>query len=86
MTVFKDTKKEAAAASDLAIALAKRLPKPAPTTVKDSESGSRVPAVLLQPQAIYRDNVKDVVDAGYVSAKDLCVGRYAAMCDEAGIR
>jgi D-xylose transport system substrate-binding protein len=85
MTVFKDTKKEAAAAAELAIALAKKLPKPAPTTVKDSESGSHVPAVLLQPEAIYRDNVKDVVDAGYVTRKELCTGRYAAMCEDVGI-
>jgi D-xylose transport system substrate-binding protein len=85
MTVFKDTKKEAAAAAELAIALAKRLPKPAPTTVKDSESGSHVPAVLLQPEAIYRDNVKDVVDAGYVTRRELCTGRYAAMCEDVGI-
>jgi D-xylose transport system substrate-binding protein len=86
MTVFKDTKKEASAAADLAISLAKGVPKPAPTTVKDSESGAHVPALLLQPQAIFKDNVKDVVDAGYVTKRELCTGRFVRLCAENGIR
>ncbi|WP_326824156.1 sugar ABC transporter substrate-binding protein [Streptosporangium sp. NBC_01756] len=86
MTVYKAIKKEADAASQLAIALAKG-EKPAATgSVKDTESNADVPAVLLDPQAIYLDNVKDVVADGYVTKDELCTGDYAAKCTEAGIQ
>jgi D-xylose transport system substrate-binding protein len=85
MTVFKDTKKEATAAAGLSISLAKGLPEPAPTTVKDPGSGVHVPSVLLQPQAIYRDNVTDVITAGYVSKNELCTGAFVRLCAENGI-
>jgi D-xylose transport system substrate-binding protein len=86
MTVFKDNKEEAIAAADLAVSLAKRQPKPAPTTIKDTESGYHVPAVLLQPKAIFKDNVKDVIAAGYVTKKELCTADYVQLCAQHGIR
>ncbi|TKK86998.1 sugar ABC transporter substrate-binding protein [Herbidospora galbida] len=85
MTVYKAVKQEADATAQLAIALAKG-EKPAATgTVKDSETGADVPAVLLTPVAIYKDNVKDVVADGYVTKEELCTGDFAALCTEAGI-
>ncbi len=86
MTVFKDTKKEAAEAAKLALSLARGEPVPAPTTVKDPESGAHVPAFLLQPQAIFRDNLQDVLNAGYVARTELCADDAAALCAAAGIR
>ncbi|MEO3927428.1 substrate-binding domain-containing protein [Micromonosporaceae bacterium B7E4] len=85
MTVYKAVKKEADAAAELAIALAKGERKAAPTTVKDPEGNRDVPAVLLEPKAIYKENVKDVVTDGYVSKEELCTGAFAAACTEAGI-
>ncbi|MBG0830824.1 substrate-binding domain-containing protein [Planomonospora sp. ID67723] len=86
MTVYKAIKKEADAAAALAIGLAKG-EKPAATgTVKDTESGADVPAVLLDPQAIFFDNVKDVVADGFVTKEELCTGDFAAKCTEAGIQ
>ena len=41
--------------------------------------------MLLTPSAITKDNVKDVVDDGYVTKADLCTGAYAAKCTAAGI-
>ena len=52
MTVYKAVKKEADAASALAVALAKGEHRPATGTVKDTESGEEVPSVLLEPEAI----------------------------------
>ncbi|MFY1687897.1 sugar ABC transporter substrate-binding protein [Plantactinospora sp. WMMB782] len=85
MTVYKAVKKEADAAAELAIALAKGERKDAPTTVKDPEGNRDVPAVLLEPKAIYKENVKDVVDDGYVSKAELCKDAFAAACAEAGL-
>jgi D-xylose transport system substrate-binding protein len=85
MTVYKAVKLEASAASTLAVALAKGEQPKATQTAKDTVSGKDVPAVLETPQAIYKDNVKDVVADGYVTKADLCGGAYAAKCTAAGI-
>ena len=86
MTVYKAVKKEADAAAELAIALAKG------ETKDDRADASRtprpatdVPSVLLEPQAITKDNVKDVVADGYVTKAELCTADFAATCTEAGI-
>lgn len=86
MTVYKAVKKEADAAAELAIALANGTRKPVSQTVKDTEGGRDVPAVLLEPQAIYFDSVKAVVDDGYVTKEELCTAAFAAKCEEAGIK
>lgn len=85
MTVYKAVKKEAEAAAELAIALAKGTTKPVPHKVKDPETGRDVPSVLLEPQAIFFDSVKEVVADGYVTKEELCTTEFAAKCEEAGI-
>ncbi|SCL13136.1 monosaccharide ABC transporter substrate-binding protein, CUT2 family [Micromonospora rhizosphaerae] len=85
MTVYKAIKEEAKAASDLAIAVAKGEKKDTGQTVKDPEGGRDVPAVLLTPKAIYKENVKDVVADGFVTKDELCTGAYAQLCTAAGI-
>jgi D-xylose transport system substrate-binding protein len=85
MTVYKAIKKEADAAAELAIALAKGEEKQTGQTVKDPEGKRDVPAVLLEPVAITKENVKDVVTDGFVTKEALCKGTYAALCTQAGI-
>ncbi len=85
MTVFKDTTKEAGALADVAIALANGQTPDTTGTVKDTEGNRDVNAILETPEAIYKENVKDVVDAKGVTAKELCTGAYAAQCTELGI-
>ncbi|TCB97488.1 sugar ABC transporter substrate-binding protein [Micromonospora zingiberis] len=85
MTVYKAVKKEADAAAELAIALAKGERKTTGQTVKDPEGNRDVPAVLLAPAAIYKDNVKDVIADGYVTKEQICTGDYAKLCTDAGI-
>jgi D-xylose transport system substrate-binding protein len=85
MTVYKAVKKEASAASDIAVALAKGSNPTTTQTVKDTTLNRDVPSVLETPVAIYKDNVKDVVADGYVTKDDLCGGDYAAKCTAAGI-
>ncbi|MCK2217507.1 substrate-binding domain-containing protein [Actinomadura sp. ATCC 31491] len=86
MTVYKAVKKEADAGAKLAVALAKGEKPTASGSVKDPQSGADVPAELMEPQAIYLDNVKDVVADGYVTKEELCTGDFAAKCTEAGIQ
>lgn len=85
MTVYKAVKKEADAAAELAIAVAKGERKETGQTVKDPESGRDVPSVLLEPKAIDKSTVKDVVADGYVDKAKLCTGAYAALCAANGI-
>jgi len=89
MTVYKAVKKEADAAAKLAIALNKGdtagADQLASGTVKDTETNKDVKSVLLQPEAIFKDNVKDVVDDGFVSAKELCTSALKQACADAGI-
>jgi D-xylose transport system substrate-binding protein len=85
MTVYKAIKQEAAAGAALAVSLAKGETVNPGQTVKDPQTGKDVPSKLLTPVAITKDNVKMVVDDGFVSKSDLCTAQYAQACAAAGI-
>ncbi|MFF5291610.1 sugar ABC transporter substrate-binding protein [Paractinoplanes globisporus] len=86
MTVYKAIKKEADAASELAIAIAKgQKPTSATGKVTDPESKKDVASVLLVPQAITKANVKDVIADGFVTKDELCTADFAKACTDAGI-
>ena len=85
MTVYKPAAEEANALADLAIALINGEDADTNGEAEDTEGDRQVPSVLLDPVTITRDNVKQVVDDGQVSAEDLCTGEFAAACTELGI-
>ena len=85
MTVYKAIKGEAQAGADLAVAVAKGETPETGQTVKDPESGKDVKAKLLTPVAITKENIKDVVNDGFVKKEELCAGAYATACQQAGI-
>ncbi len=86
MTVYKAVKVQAAAAADAAIALLSG-GQPATTgTVRDDTGNRDVPAVLADPVAIYKDNIKLVTDDGFVQVADICTPELAAACTEAGLQ
>lgn len=85
MTVYKSAKEEAGALSKLAIALAKGQTPTVEGSVIDSSNNSKRPAVLLDPVAITKANIKQVVDDGGVTKDQLCTGSYAAKCTALGI-
>ncbi len=85
MTVYKAVQKEAQGLADLAIALINGEQGETNGETEDTESGRMVPSLLLDPEAIFRDNVKTVIDDGYVSAADVCTADFAAACTELGI-
>jgi D-xylose transport system substrate-binding protein len=88
LTIFKDVKQEADAASKLAIALAKgQDPAAAGLTFSDfadPKNNRTIKAVLLTPTVITKANVKDVITAGALTATEICKG-IAAACTAAGI-
>jgi D-xylose transport system substrate-binding protein len=90
VTVYKAVKKEAAAAAELAILLAKgdKAGADAKATGKtaDSVSGKDVPSVLLDPQPIFKANVKDVVADGFTTAAKICTtAELKAACTANGV-
>jgi D-xylose transport system substrate-binding protein len=85
MTVYKSVREEANALVELAVALINGEEPETTDTVEDAEGGRDVPSVLLEPVAIFRDNVGDVVEDEWVTAEDLCTGEFAAACTELGI-
>lgn len=88
-TVFKPEKLEANAAAALALALAKGNTQAADQIASQPShdpTGNRdVKSVLLAPESITKDNVKDVVTQGYVKASDICTGAAASVCTTEGI-
>jgi D-xylose transport system substrate-binding protein len=87
MTVYKAIKPEAEAAATLAVALLQGKQPPTGLVNGKTDNGAgQVPSVLLTPQAVTKDNVKDtVIKDGFTKASDLCTGRYAAFCKDLGI-
>ena len=89
-TVFKPIQEEADAAAQLAAALVKgstaEADKVATATSHDPTGNRDVKSVLLTPQPITKDNVKLVIDKGYVKASEVCTGSTKAKCDAAGIK
>jgi D-xylose transport system substrate-binding protein len=85
MTVYKSIREEANALAELAVALVNGEEGETTGEVEDTEGGRSVPSVLLEPVAIFRDNVSDVVEDEFVSADELCTGEFAEACTELGI-
>jgi D-xylose transport system substrate-binding protein len=88
MTVYKATKPEAEAAAELAVALLRGEDPPSGLVNDKVDNGMKqVPSVILKPIAVTKDNVKDtVIKDKFWTAADICTGKYAAACKEAGIK
>lgn len=89
MTVFKPIKEEAEATAELAAALAKgdkaAADKVATQKVNDPTGKRDVKSVLRTPYLITKNEVKRVIDEGYVKAEEVCTGDLKATCTELGI-
>jgi D-xylose transport system substrate-binding protein len=89
LTIFKDVSKEAKAAADLAIALINgdtaKADSLATGTLHDPTGNRDIPSVLLVPTVITKANVKDVIDAGALTVKQICTTAYKAACAKAGL-
>ncbi|MFX4285219.1 sugar ABC transporter substrate-binding protein [Janibacter sp. G349] len=81
MTIYKAIKPEAEDAAKAAIALGNG-EKP---EAEDDKEG--VPATLLDPVVVSKDNIKDtVVKDGFYKVEDICAGSVATACASAGLK
>jgi len=90
MTVFKAIKAQAEAAAKLAALAASgdsaAADAYAKASTEDPETGREIKSVLLDPTVVTKDNVKDVVDGGYVTAAQLCTADLVDICNTLGIK
>jgi D-xylose transport system substrate-binding protein len=88
MTVYKAIKPEAEAAAELAVALVRGEDPPANLVNGETDNGMKaVPSVLLEPVAVTRENIQDTIVADeFWPVDEICSGRYASACEEAGIQ
>lgn len=89
LTIFKDVKKEANAAAQLAIDLIKNdkaaADKLATGSLKDPKNGRTIPSLLLPATVITKSNVKTVITAGALTPAQICKG-IESVCKTAGIQ
>ena len=86
MTVYKAIKPEAEQAAELAVALANGEEPPA-TEDKVDNGMKDVPSILLEPVAVTKENINDtIIKDEFWSVDEVCTGKYAAACKEAGIQ
>lgn len=80
LTIYKAIKPEAEAAAKATMALAKG-ETPDSSTTKDG-----VPATLLEPVIVTKDNITDtVLKDGFYTPAQICTGEFASACTAAGI-
>jgi D-xylose transport system substrate-binding protein len=85
MTVYKAIEKEANAAAELAIALAKG-EKPTAKTVPIDNGTHSVPSVLETPVAVTKKNISQYFgNPDYPKKEDICAGKLAAKCKSLGL-
>jgi D-xylose transport system substrate-binding protein len=85
MTVYKAIKKETDAAAKLAIQLLKGQ-KPTDATAKVNNQTRDVPAILLEPVPVTKDNIKDYIgQADFPKKEEICAGKVASKCASVGL-
>ena len=88
MTVYKALFDQAEVTAELAYALLQGKEPPAGMINGEEDNGMKqVPSVLLEPVAVTKDNIQDtIIKDGFWPAEEICSGRYASACQEAGIQ
>jgi D-xylose transport system substrate-binding protein len=86
MTVYKAIQKEADAAAKLATTLAKGQ-TPTGITASVDNGNNKVPAILLQPVAVTKANIKQYIgQADFPKPAQICAGNLAANCQAIGLQ
>jgi D-xylose transport system substrate-binding protein len=85
MTVYQPIAGIAKAAAQLAVPLAQGKQPPAIAKGSVDNGSGKVPSVLLDTVAVNSGNVQEVVDAGFLTAAQICTAKYAAACKKAQV-
>ena len=85
-TIYKPSTEEAAPAVEAAAKLANGEIPQTSQQIKDPKTGQMVPAILAEPVVITKENVATPINDGYTAKSQVCTGRYAALCAQAGVK
>ena len=89
MTVYKAVGvQEAPKAAQIAVALVQGKKPPSGLVNQQLDNGKKkVPSVILTPVAVTKSNINDtIVKDSFWTAKQICTGKYASACKQAGIQ
>jgi D-xylose transport system substrate-binding protein len=88
MTVYQPIIDIAETSAELAVPIAQGEEPPADLAKDKVDNGAKqVPSVLLDTIAITPDNIQDpLVKEGFLDASEICTGKYADACKEAGVQ
>ena len=84
VTVWKDARELGKAAGELAVALGMGEELDGLVTFEDGPKAIPMQSILLAPTPILQDNLQLVVDAGWISADELCAGVEAGTVEACG--
>jgi D-xylose transport system substrate-binding protein len=87
-TIYLAIKQQAETSAQLAVAAAQgKMDPDGLAKVKVDNGSKQVPSVLLSPIAVTKDNIKDtVIKDGFLTVDEICTGKYASACKEAGLQ
>jgi len=87
-TIYLAIKQQAETSAALAVDAAHGKMDPDGIAKDKVDNGSKkVDSVLLDPIAVTKDNIQDtVIKDGFLTVDEICTGKYAAACKEAGIQ
>lgn len=83
VTVWKDARELGKAAAEVALAAIDGEPEGL-SVFSDGPKGIALDSILLAPTPILQDNLQDVVDGGWITVEDLCVGVEAGTVEACG--
>jgi D-xylose transport system substrate-binding protein len=86
-TIYLTIRKEAEVAAQLAVAAARGKKPPADLLNAKVDNGAgEVPSALLTPVPVTKENMADtVIKDGFYEPSEICSGKFAKACEEAGI-
>jgi D-xylose transport system substrate-binding protein len=87
-TIYLAIKQQAETSAQLAVDAAHGKMDPNGLAKDKVDNGSKqVDSVLLSPIAVTKDNIEDtVIKDGFLTVDEICTGKYAAACKEAGLQ
>jgi D-xylose transport system substrate-binding protein len=86
MTVYQPITKIAETSAELAVPLAQGKKPPDVAKERVNNGKEDVPSVLLPTIAITKDNVDFLIKDGFLKPAQICTGKYAKPCADAGIQ
>jgi len=85
-SIYKPSSQEAVPAIDAIAQIVNGQTPATSDTIKDTQTGQDVPAILATPIPITKENVAQPINDGYTPKAQVCTGAYAALCTQNGVK